>query len=79
MNENDITAMIEALVAEERDLYRRAGDTGRPADHARLDAVRVELDRQWDLMRQYRALREAGRDPDEASIRPAGTVGEYLE
>jgi hypothetical protein len=40
--------------------------------------VRVELDRLWDLMRQRRALRNAGQDPDDASERDAGTVENYL-
>ena len=36
------------------------------------------LDRFWDLLRQRRALREFGRDPDEASTRDEGTVEGYL-
>jgi hypothetical protein len=38
----------------------------------------VELDRLWDLLRQRRALRSAGADPDEASERDADTVEGYL-
>jgi len=40
--------------------------------------VRVELDRLWDYLRQRRALRDAGRDPNEARMRDAGTVEDYL-
>ena len=40
--------------------------------------MRVELDRLWDYLRQRRALRGAGHDPDEARMRDAGTVADYL-
>jgi Protein of unknown function (DUF2630) len=41
--------------------------------------VTVELDRCWDLLRQRRALRSAGADPDDASARDANTVERYLQ
>jgi hypothetical protein len=44
-----------------------------------LRAVEIELDRCWDLLRQRRALREAGADPDEAKARDASTVERYLQ
>jgi hypothetical protein len=44
-----------------------------------LQAVEVELDRCWDLLRQRRALREAGSDPDAAHARDANTVEGYLQ
>ena len=70
----------EGLDAEEHKLLERGGAEGglKPDEHARLEAVRVELDRLWDLMRQRRALRNAGQDPDDASERDAGTVENYL-
>ena len=43
----------------------------------RLEAVRIELDRYWDLLRQRRALREAGLDPEGAQLRSADTVERY--
>ena len=46
-------------------------------DRERLERVSVELDRCWDLLRQRRALREFGRDPDEADVRPAAVVENY--
>jgi hypothetical protein len=75
--DSDVLARIEALVAEEHDLRERdelAADT----EHQRLQAVEVELDRCWDLLRQRRALRESGQDPDRASVRPGEEVEGYL-
>ena len=71
---------IEQLVAEEHRLLDQGGAQGglSPQEHARLHEVRVELDRLWDLMRQRRALRNAGQDPDDASERDASTVENYL-
>jgi hypothetical protein len=69
---------IEALVAEEHRLLEAHGSAGLSSDeHARLEQVRVELDRLWDLLRQRRARRDAGLDPDRASERDAGTVEGY--
>jgi hypothetical protein len=72
MPDEQISDRIEALVKEEHDLLRRAeSDHGLDEPgHARLEAVRVELDQCWDLMRQRRARRRAGQDPDDTSLRP---------
>jgi hypothetical protein len=66
---------IEHLVAEEKRLY--AQGTMSDAERERLAKLNVELDRCWDLLRQRRALREFGRNPDEAEVRPAGIVENY--
>ena len=84
MNDESITTRIERLVAEEAELRRReqrdSTDVERLDDDARrLSDVEVELDRCWDLLRQRRALREAGADPDDAQARDAGTVEGYLQ
>jgi hypothetical protein len=47
------------------------------AERDRLTKINVELDRCWDLLRQRRALREYGRNPDEAEVRPAKVVENY--
>jgi hypothetical protein len=44
-----------------------------------LAAIEVELDRCWDLLRQRRALRNAGADPDDATVRDSATVEGYLQ
>lgn len=70
-----VLAHIEHLVAEEKALYAKGVITD--AERTRLDQINVELDRCWDLLRQRRALREFGRDPDKAEVRPASVVENY--
>ena len=70
---------IEALVAEEHELLR-AGERQEGLNreqHQRLGAIKVELDRYWDLLRQRRAHEEFGLDPDNTSMRGSGTVEGY--
>jgi hypothetical protein len=74
----DVHGHIEALVAEEHHLWEReAAGKGGEADRRRLAEIGVELDRYWDLLRQRRAARETGHDPDAAALRPAGVVENY--
>jgi hypothetical protein len=78
MEDSEVQDHIEQLVAEEHRLLGRGGEQGLSrADHDRLAAVRVELDRYWDLLRQRRAREEFGDDPDDASIRDEATVEGY--
>jgi hypothetical protein len=76
-NESDsqILKHIQTLVEEEHGLYGRndLDENGRQ----RLASLQVELDRCWDLLRQRRARREFGEDPDTARIRPASVVENY--
>ena len=79
MDDSTLRDQIEGLVAEEQRLMQEA--EGRGADnarHERLAELKVELDRCWDLLRQRRALRAAGGDPDDAEVRDANTVENYL-
>ena len=71
-SDKSVLEHIEHLVAEEKRLY--AQGTLSDAERERLG---VELDRCWDLLRQRRALREYGRNPDEADVRPASIVENY--
>ena len=66
---------IAELVAEEKKLYAKNGVSDE--EKARLNKINVELDQAWDLLRQRRALREFGRNPDEAETRPAKVVENY--
>jgi hypothetical protein len=68
---------IERLVHEEQHLYGK----NELADHdqVRLEDIKVELDQCWDLLRQRRARREFGQDPNEASVRPASVVERYKQ
>jgi len=62
-------------VTEEKKLYAQGEMSD--AERERLTKINVELDRCWDLLRQRRALREYGRNPDEAEVRPAKVVENY--
>jgi hypothetical protein len=66
---------IEELVAEEKTLYAKGGVS--EDDKKRLDHINVQLDQAWDLLRQRRALREFGKNPDDAEVRPPRTVENY--
>ena len=66
---------IEELVAEEKKLYAKGSVSDE--EKQQLNQINVELDRCWDLLRQRRALREFGRNPDDAEARPARTVENY--
>jgi Protein of unknown function (DUF2630) len=78
MDDPQIHAKIEQLVTEEHELWQResAGNAS-DADRRRLEGLNVSLDQCWDLLRQRRALREAGRDPDAADVRRPEVVESY--
>ena len=78
MDEAQIHARIEELVAEEHQLWDvQATGSATEADRRRLDEVKVSLDRCWDLLRQRRALAEFGMDPEAAHVRSEETVERY--
>ncbi|HEY7003808.1 MAG TPA: DUF2630 family protein, partial [Gaiellaceae bacterium] len=78
MNDPQIHGTIERLVAEEHELWQRESDgTASDDDRHRLADVRVSLDQCWDLLRQRRALREAGMDPGVAEAREPRVVERY--
>lgn len=76
----EILERIRALVEEEKVLrdQRAANEIGGDDERTRLSALEVELDQCWDLLRQRRALRDAGKDVSEASVRPASEVEGYI-
>ena len=80
MDDSQIHTEIERLVAEEQELWQResAGETG-DDDRRRLDSLGVALDQCWDLLRQRRALRNAGLDPDAAQVRDPNVVEGYQQ
>jgi hypothetical protein len=80
MDDKQVMNRIGALVEEEHTLERQAvGDGLDETQQARLHEVEVALDQCWDLLRQRRARRDAGQDPDSAHVRPEGTVEGYLQ
>ena len=80
MEDARIHDRIEELVAEEHELWKREeGGAATDGDRERLDALRVSLDQCRDLLRQRRALREAGYDENAATVRDAGVVERYQQ
>jgi hypothetical protein len=80
MNDHEIVQRIDTLVAEEHRLEHEHADTGLPdAERQRLEALEVQLDQCWDLLRQRRARRNAGKDPGEAEVRSAEVVEHYQQ
>ncbi len=75
MQDESVLQHITKLVEEERDLVASAAPVAEK--EARLKDVGEELDRCWDLLRQRRAKREFGDDPDSARVRDARTVEGY--
>ena len=85
MVDEAIQARIDALEADERRLRtdeQSSAEAGRndaiSEDAHRLAQIKVELDQRWALLRQRRALRAAGRNPDDAELRDSDTVERYL-
>ncbi len=80
MDDAGLLDQINALVHEEHTLREQvqAGTIDSDEEHARLRDLEVQLDQCWDLLRQRRARREFGEDPEAAQVRPAGEVEGYL-
>ena len=78
MEDPQIHGTIEQLPVEERELSdRESGGNASEADRQRFHELRVSLERWWDLLRQRRALRDAGGDPEAAAVGQAEVVGSY--
>jgi Protein of unknown function (DUF2630) len=85
LSDEQVQLRIDELEQEEQRLRRDESDAAESRheeqlalDAQRLESIRVELDRLWDYLRQRRALRAAGQDPDAAQMRDADTVERYL-
>jgi hypothetical protein len=74
-SDQSVLEKIEGLVHEEQHLYGQ-GDLS-DHDQLRLGKLQVQLDQLWDLLRQRRARREFGQDPDGAKVRPPSVVEGY--
>ncbi|MFV0308865.1 MAG: DUF2630 family protein [Desertimonas sp.] len=73
--DEDILGRISRLVDEEHQLENQPDG----ADADRLRALEIQLDQCWDLLRQRRARRDAGLNPDDARVRDAATVEGYQQ
>lgn len=80
MNDTQIREHIEELVSEEHRLLEH-GESGKLTDEDRrhLDEITVRLDQYWDLLRQRRARRDAGQDPNVAKMRKEEIVEHYRQ
>jgi uncharacterized protein DUF2630 len=78
MDDAKVLSRINELAREEHELFERES---RPnvsdADRERLRQIQVTLDQCWDLLRQRRARRAAGLEPDDARVRDEKTVEGY--
>ena len=80
MNDEQVLARIHELVDEEHQLRDHHADAALDGAGAeRLAELEVALDQCWDLLRQRRARRSAGLEPDEAEARPGNTVEHYQQ
>ena len=75
VTDEGILKHIERLVEQEQKLYGKQDIND--SEQVQLEKMQVELDQCWDLLRQRRALREFGKDPDKAKVRAAGIVEKY--
>jgi hypothetical protein len=81
MDDKQILAHIDELIKTEHDLRGKlaSGDLTSDEEHAQLHAAEEALDQCWDLLRQRRARREFGANPDQAASRAASEVEGYLQ
>jgi hypothetical protein len=80
VDDTEIVKEIDRLVEEEHQLERGHTDQSlSDADRDRLDRVEAQLDQCWDLLRQRRARRNAGQDPDDTEVRSANVVEHYQQ
>ena len=80
MNDAEIVEHIDRLVAEEHQLEGKHGERElSDEERERLAHVEVQLDQCWALLRQRRARRHAGQDPDLAQVRPSEIVERYQQ
>lgn len=74
-NDKSVLSHINRLVEEEKQLYTSQENS--PEVSTRLNELKMQLDQCWDLLRQREALREFGKDPNEAKVRPSDIVENY--
>ena len=80
MNDTEILRHIEELVSEEHKLMQQSEGTGLDdAEHARMKQLEVSLDQCWDLLRQRRARRHGGLNPEDAHVRDESIVEHYQQ
>ena len=80
MDDHDIVRRIGELSDEEHRLESaHAGEALSESELSRMKEIEVALDQCWDLLRQRRARRHAGQDPEAASARSEEVVERYQQ
>ncbi len=80
MDDTEILKRIQSLVDEEHELLRLEEEGKIEGDQReRARSLEVNLDQCWDLLRQRRARRNAGLNPDEAKVRDPEIVERYQQ
>ena len=79
MDDKQILNHIQELVDEEHALEALSVAETSPNHTERIGEIEVALDQAWDLLRQRRARKDAGLDPDGAVQRPASMVEGYQQ
>ena len=81
MDEKDILHHIQTLVDREHELRSQGqeGEIPQAEEQSQLRELEEALDQCWDLLRQRRARREYGQNPDGAAARPVQQVEHYLQ
>jgi Protein of unknown function (DUF2630) len=80
MDDAEIVSRITSLADDERRLEEaHVGEGLSSEEEQQLRDIEVALDQCWDLLRQRRARRSAGRDPDEAHVRSESVVEHYRQ
>ncbi len=81
MDDKEILSNIDELISTEHELRTRlaAGELTSDEEREQLRATEEQLDQCWDLLRQRRARREFGENPNDVEPRPASEVEGYLQ
>ena len=80
MTDAELFQHIQKLVQEEHELMQHAEGVGlNDEQHARMKQLEVSLDQCWDLLRQRRARRHGGLNPDDAHVRDESIVEHYQQ
>jgi Protein of unknown function (DUF2630) len=80
MDDSELLHHIEKLVNEEHELMKLSEQGNLTDDqHVRMRALEISLDQCWDLLRQRRARRGAGLNPEEAKLRDPSIVENYQQ
>ena len=81
MDDTELLHRIQTLVDEEHQLMQQHTTSGdlNTDQHVRMQQLEVSLDQCWDLLRQRRARRNAGLNPDGAQVRDPNIVEHYQQ